>query len=187
MLGVAICSMMTNVAHGEIDPVMKRDRYLVLDSRVIDKTNNVELTVGFARKDVNNPLFKEDNPWEPRFDNPYCSIIYDDEEKIYKCWYSVFIRSDGHGDFPGEGLAPEKRAWVNWVEGRRGFGVCYATSKDGLHWNKPELGQLMCLAVADFHFQRNQLLGGCLQPNQKAEGLKMKGFLSLFMELKRPL
>jgi len=140
MLGVAICSMMTNVAHGEIDPVMKRDRYLVLDSRVIDKTNNVELTVGFARKDMNNPLFKEDKPWEPRFDNPYCSIIYDDEEKIYKCWYSVFIRSDGHGDFPGEGLAPEKRAWVNWVEGKRGFGVCYATSKDGIHWNKPELG-----------------------------------------------
>ena len=49
---------------------------------------------------------------EPRFDNPYCSVIYDAEEKIWKCWYSIFTRSGARGDFPGEGLASEKRAWV---------------------------------------------------------------------------
>ena len=72
------------------------------------------LTVGNVQKDKNNPLFKEDKSWEPRFDNPYCSVIYDEEEKIYKCWYSIFIKSGPKGDFPGEGLPPEKRAWVNW-------------------------------------------------------------------------
>jgi hypothetical protein len=25
-------------------------------------------------------------------------------------------------------------------KGLRDFGVCYATSKDGIHWEKPELG-----------------------------------------------
>jgi hypothetical protein len=118
----------------------KRSRYLVLDSRIIDKTDNVELTVGVVDKEPANPLFKEDKPWEPRFDNPYSSVIYDAEEKIWKCWYSIFIRSGARGDFPGEGLPSQKRAWVNWREGRRGFGVCYATSKDGLKWTKPELG-----------------------------------------------
>jgi len=121
-------------------PDIRRDRYLVLDWRVIESTENAELTVGVVQKDKNNPLFGEDKPWEPRFDNPYCSVIYDEEEKIYKCWYSIFIRSGPRDDFPGEGLSPDKRAWFNWREGMRGFGLCYATSKDGIRWEKPELG-----------------------------------------------
>ena len=117
-----------------------RDRFLLLDSRIIESTDNAKLTVGTVVKDKNNPLFKEDKPWEPRFDNPYSSVIYDEEEKIYKCWYSIFTRSGSREDFPGEGLPSDKRAWVNWREGNRGYGVCYATSKDGIHWEKPELG-----------------------------------------------
>ena len=122
------------------EPSTSRARYLLLDSRIIDKTENVELTVGFVQKDRNNPLFGEDKPWEPRFDNPYCSIIYDEEEKIFKCWYSIFIKSGPHGDFPGEGIPSEKRSWLEWTEGDRGYGVCYATSNDGINWVKPELG-----------------------------------------------
>ncbi|MHC4145059.1 MAG: family 16 glycoside hydrolase [Planctomycetota bacterium] len=119
---------------------MRRNRYLLLDSRIIESAKNAKLTVGTVRKDKNNPLFKEDKPWEPRFDNPYCSVIYDEEEKIYKCWYSIFIESGPSGDFPGEGLSSDERAWVNWKEGERDFGVCYAASKDGILWEKPELG-----------------------------------------------
>ena len=117
----------------------ERDRYLLLDSRIIDQTENVQLTVGVVQKDRNNPLFKEDKPWEPRFDNPYCSIIYDEEEQIFKCWYSIFIKSGPHDGFPGEGVPSEKRSWIEWTEGDREYGVCYATSEDGIHWDKPEL------------------------------------------------
>ena len=66
----------------------ERDRCLLLDSRIIGKVENAHLTVGVVHKDENNPLFKEDEPWEPRFDNPYCSVFYDEEEGIFKCWYS---------------------------------------------------------------------------------------------------
>jgi len=131
-------SMSSFVQADDVD--MARDRYLLLDSRIIEETENVMLTVGTVHKDENNPLFKEDKPWEPRFDNPYCSVTYDEEEKIFKCWYSIFIKSGGEDDFPGEGLASDKRAWVKWTEGDRDFGVCYATSRDGIHWEKPELG-----------------------------------------------
>ena len=115
------------------------DRYLLLDSRITESTENVQLTVSTFQKDENNPLFKEDKPWEPRSDNPYCSVIYDEEEKNYKCWYSIFIKSGREGGSPGEGLTSEKRAWVDWTEGEREFVVCYATSSDGIHWEKPEL------------------------------------------------
>ena len=62
---------------------VKRARFLLLDSRVIESTENAKLTVGAVRKDKNNPLFREDKPWEPRFDDLYANVIYDEEEKIY--------------------------------------------------------------------------------------------------------
>ena len=117
----------------------KRDRYLVLEATIIENTENVMLTVGAVQKDKNNPLFKEDKPWEPRFDNPYLSVIFDEQENIYKCWYSIFIDSVPDEGCPPEGLASEKRAWTDWNEGDRDYGVCYATSKDGINWDKPEL------------------------------------------------
>jgi len=117
---------------------MKRTRFLVLDSRIIESTDNAKLTVGTVRKDKNNPLFREDKPWEPRFDNPYVSVIYDREDNLYKCWYSIFIQCSQESWLT---VPRGKRAWVDWKESRdRGFGVCYATSKDGIHWEKPDLG-----------------------------------------------
>jgi hypothetical protein len=118
----------------------KRDRYLVLEAPIIESTENVRLTVGIVQKDKNNPLFKEDKPWEPRFDNPYLSVIFDEQEKLYKCWYSIFVNSVPDQGSPPENLASEKRAWTDWNEGDRKYGVCYTTSEDGIHWDKPELG-----------------------------------------------
>ena len=54
-----------------------RDRFLLLDSRVVESTKNAKLTVGTVKKNENNPLFGEDKPWEKRFDNLYGNIIYD--------------------------------------------------------------------------------------------------------------
>jgi len=132
---LAACLLTAITAFGkEGATVFKRDRYLVLDSRIIAEAVNAQLTVGVVQKDENNPLFREDKPWEPRFDNPYSSVIYDRQEKIYKCWYSIFIKSDY------EATPSDKRAPLQWKEGRRSCGVCYATSKDGIRWEKPELG-----------------------------------------------
>jgi len=101
---VVTCFSFTIVLFAEDDNIYKRERYLVLDSRVIESMDNMQLTVGVAHKNEHNPLFGEDKPWEPRFDNPYSSVIYDEEEKTYKCWYSIFTKSDY------EALVPEKRA-----------------------------------------------------------------------------
>ena len=80
-----------NGAMEKRDDVPRRDRYLLLDSRIIESTGNAILTVGAVQKDKRNPLFKEDKPWEPRFDNLYANVLYDEDEKLYKCWYSPFI------------------------------------------------------------------------------------------------
>ncbi len=81
---VVLCSVLASEALG-------RDRYLLLDSRIVESTENVELRIGTVKKDARNPLFAEDKSWEPRFDNVYANVIYDREDNLYKCWYSPFI------------------------------------------------------------------------------------------------
>lgn len=123
-------------AHEKSDSLqVGRKRFLVLDSRIIDSTENAKLTLGEPQKHPANPLFGEEKPWEARFDNLYASVIYDEEEKIYKCWYNPFIV-----DHSARGMTPEQRETKYKPPSNRETGVCYATSKDGLQWEKPELG-----------------------------------------------
>ena len=114
----------------------RRRRYLLLDARIVAGVQNAELTLGTVRKHGGNPLFGEDRPWEKRFDNLYANIAYDDREGTYKCWYSPFIV-----DNPSKGLTLQQRKQVKYAAPRnREMAICHATSKDGLAWNKPELG-----------------------------------------------
>ena len=70
---------------------------LALDSRNFSSVENAELRLGAVEKSDRNPLFVEeffaDPPrrWEARIDNVYPSVIYDEHEGVFKCWYKSFI------------------------------------------------------------------------------------------------
>lgn len=114
----------------------KSNRFLLLDGRVVEKAQNAKLVVGTAKKHKANPLFSEDKQWEMRYDNVYGNVIFDQQEKIYKCWYSPFII-----DAPwSRKMTVEERKKTRYRTRRREMGICYATSKDGIKWEKPELG-----------------------------------------------
>jgi len=97
-------------------------RHLVLDSRKIASTSNVKLVLGQIRKHPANPLFGEEKPWEQRFDNFYGSMVYEDENQLYRLWWNPFIYD------PDEGADEREN------------GLEYAYSKDGITWVKPNLG-----------------------------------------------
>ena len=96
----------------------KTKKHLLLDSRLISGSGNVELRLGQVQKHKSNPLFGEEYPWEKRTDNLYPNVLYDSDEKLYKCWYFT---------------------WMNeWTEAQPGaLATCYAVSEDGLEWKKP--------------------------------------------------
>lgn len=119
---------------------VKRNRYLLLDSRIIEMVENAKLTVGTVKKHPSNPLFREDKPWEPRFDNVYANVIYDEQEKLYKCWYSPFIIDERTTSIPEDERNPYDHDYMDVKPNGREMGVCYAVSKDGINWEKPELG-----------------------------------------------
>ena len=117
-----------------------RDRFLLLDSRIIDSTINARLTLGSVKKHPANPLFVADKPWEPRYDNMYPNVIFDAEEQLYKCWYCPFIVDERTTMTPPAKRNPNSTQYMSAKPNKRDEAILYATSKDGIHWEKPELG-----------------------------------------------
>ena len=117
-------------------PVPKKR--LLLDSRVIAKVENAALRVGTVRKHPANPLFGEEHEWESRFDNLYPNVIYDEDEKVYKIWYFTWTYDPATSDVPRDQRKPGTYMKVREASDK-GLkeGLGYATSKDGIHWDKP--------------------------------------------------
>ncbi|MCE5279933.1 MAG: hypothetical protein ABFD92_16405 [Planctomycetaceae bacterium] len=116
-------------------------KHLLLDNRVVQSTRGVRLAVGRPVKHAGNPLFVQDKPWEPRFDNGYPNIFYDQQERLYKCWYTTFVIDKAQETTPparrkkGEYFSIGHKLEKPW----RVVGLCYSTSRDGLNWTKPRL------------------------------------------------
>jgi len=123
-------------------------KYLLLDSRVIKRSENCKLTLGKVIKSKYNPLFTEDKLWEPRFDNLYANIIFDtiNNQAYYRCWYSPFIidyatsKTKNKKKKPGSYIERFREVSVKYGSKKsREMGICYAISKDGINWEKPSL------------------------------------------------
>jgi hypothetical protein len=130
------------MAGGIVRAESAREKFLLLDERIVENVENTRLTVGTVRKHDRNPLFAEDKPWEPRFDNLYANIVYDEDENLYKCWYSPFIIDESTTNTPRKDrVNGGKFKYQGRHTGRRReMGICYAVSRDGIKWDKPSLG-----------------------------------------------
>jgi hypothetical protein len=109
-------------------------KHLLLDSRIIERTEGVRLALGTVTKDPHNPLFGDDKPWEPYPGNQCTSSLFDKEERIFKSWYNLFVVDEQYE------VTPKEKRVFPYKPGKREMGVCYAVSKDGIGWEKPELG-----------------------------------------------
>ena len=110
-------------------------KYLLLDPRILDTQENVALVLGQVTKEPQNPLFIEDKSWEVRYDNLYANVIFDQADRLFKCWYNPFIMDEVYDQVP-----PEARPTTTYKSQKREMGICYATSRDGVAWEKPDLG-----------------------------------------------
>ncbi len=92
---------------------------LFIDDFLIERTEGVWRTLNRSRKVPENPIIKPDRPWEGYLVLQPGSVIYDPNERQFQMWYNT--------------LATESDSDIEQF-------LCYATSKDGIRWEKPELG-----------------------------------------------
>jgi hypothetical protein len=130
-----LTSLLGIVAVGALRAAEPPAKHLLLDNRVVESTEGVALRVGRVSKHPANPLFREDRPWEVRFDNLYANVVFDEKERLYRCWYSPFIVDPAVTETP-----VAERETKRYRPHDREMGVCYAESRDGLRWEKPALG-----------------------------------------------
>jgi len=90
---------------------------LFVDRVLVREARNVAFTLHPARKHPENPLVRADRPWEGWRLEIYGNVIYDEEEGLFKMWY----------------IGEEPEAFPHYA-------TLYATSKDGVHWEKPLVG-----------------------------------------------
>ena len=103
------------------DPVkLGRSTYLFIDNHWVDSLQNIVRTLNQPVRHPQNPVLRADQPWEDGMVvlQPG-TVIYDEQEKIFKMWYE----------------AP-----TNVRERHPSTYLCYATSRDGVNWEKPKLG-----------------------------------------------
>lgn len=95
---------------------------MFLDNLLVEASHDLSRTTHLPRKDPASPLIVKDRSWEhtPYFTCSNHVVLRDSQDGLFKCWYEDLIDHSG-------------RTYL--VEARQ----CYAESRDGLHWEKPEL------------------------------------------------
>jgi hypothetical protein len=90
-------------------------RQLFVDDFLIEKTT-LTRTFHAPKEHPGNPLVQPDRDWEKKGRGPSAMVFSDG------VWFD-----------------PKDRLFKMWYLGGYGAGTCYATSPDGLRWDKPEL------------------------------------------------
>lgn len=96
-------------------------RQLFVDDFLIREMSGFTRRIQPATKYAGNPILSPTMPWEGNWCLLYGSVIRDPDDGLWKMWYLTINKV---GSPP-----PEENSYV-----------CYATSVDGRHWDKPRLG-----------------------------------------------
>ena len=104
-------------------------RHLFLDLHDLTRVERLHRRVHQPQRHADNPILRGDNPWET-VASLYGTVLYDAAESRFRMWY----------------LTGPYSAGMVQVRGRQALGnitlLGYATSEDGVRWDKPVLNQL---------------------------------------------
>jgi hypothetical protein len=125
---------MTLVEHCWADPEL----FIMADEGLIEESENATFAICQLEKDSANPIMLPEQPWEGGDGNGPTGInqdpldgtvLYDAQAKLFHCWYRTHNRLIRDvGGYSVGSLQPQ------------GSQVCYATSADGIRWDKPVVG-----------------------------------------------
>lgn len=116
-----------------------KQRQLFVDDEVLDSLDGaIRRVMNPPTKHPGNPVLGRTEPWEHLQPYIYGTVTREDDGAPFKMWYNVLLTG-----------------------GPEDFRICYATSADGLKWEKPRLG------IVDFEGSRenNIIVSGYAMPS----------------------
>lgn len=111
---------------------------LFVDKTLVAHSDGIAFQLHPGKKHDRNPLIRADRPWEDWRVNHFGTAMYDEQERRFKIWYI----GDHCESFPD-------------------LATFYATSSDGLAWEKTNLGIIKSQLGAD----TNAVIEHCLTAN----------------------
>lgn len=124
------------------------DLYILADRDLVDHSeNSIRRFCPIEKHPV--PVLVPDMPWEgvqadgmvESLQDPfYSTVLHDPSEHVFRCWYRPLNRYLS-GCFQPPYANQESK-------------VCYAISKDGTHWEKPNVGQVLFQGAYDNNMLR---------------------------------
>ncbi len=115
-------------------------KQLFIDDYMVAETTGVLRVLNQPVKYVGNPVMIPIYPWEGRV-NLYGTVDQDPMSGQFRMWYTGY----GRGGVPSmsKEIAPRRDSWpmeLGFDASTLQYSVCYATSEDGIFWQKPNLG-----------------------------------------------
>ena len=102
-----------------------RETQLFVDDGIVDSKLGVVRTLHSARK-LEEPVLVPDRPWEGDRIYIYGSVYYDREARLFRMWYVTRLSPEYE----------DRASGLIWPWDM----ILYATSTDGILWEKPSLG-----------------------------------------------
>lgn len=116
---VALLCPLALSAHSRAPIDVRDHRQLFIDGLFLGRhPRGVRLVVHPPVK-TDEETIRPDRPWESGGIGPFCSVLFDGG--TYRMWYHAMDS-------------------LQWDAGHTNGVICYATSTDGIHWQKPALG-----------------------------------------------
>ena len=119
----------------QTDLIAGSTKQLFVDEAIIEEMVGVERRMNQPAKYAGNPLMIPLYPWEGRLEL-YGTVMHDSEKGHFQMWYL------GLGNM---GISPmgmpntSKWADIGFDPSELLYSICYATSEDGIFWERPNL------------------------------------------------
>ena len=113
-------------------------KQLFIDHRFVARSEGITLTVNPPVK--KEQVLKGEMPWEDMRLGAYATILEDDG--VYKLWYDAYVGAVKCAEIPRS--------------------TCYATSPDGIHWERPNVNLFNWCGLADNNIVMPDAAGGVM-------------------------
>ncbi|WP_298864532.1 hypothetical protein [uncultured Gimesia sp.] len=125
VLWIAVCCLSAAAADPKSKAVYDAgDRVqLFVDRSVIDQVQRLTFTQHPGKEDPKNPILVADQPWEGWRLSLFGDVLWDEQEQLFKMWYRT--------NYVTQPDYPKNEPMTH---------VMYATSRDGIVWDKPLIG-----------------------------------------------